>query len=262
MLNAKRSVTRLIAICGAAAMCGAAAIFGASAAAAAAAPRPTLSSAEYRQLATATAALNKSASSKSFNWTRARAACRQVGTATALLRTQRATCLDTVNVLDALASFPAEQRRCSAAPATSTTTTETTTGTTTTGSTTTAANSAVIRVMACMDPRYQALGREAKAIYKADLAARKQAVSRGFTGACLATLVSTPAQLRTGRSFWLASEKLAADVTPLLKVTEGKEPSSAFNQVRIDNDVKQFETSATAVLAEHGSQNLSICPHQ
>ena len=230
----------------------------------AAAPSASLSSTEYRELATSTATLNKSASAKSINWVRARAGCRQVGTMTALLRTQRATCLATVNVLDALASFPAEQRRCSATTSTTTgtTTTGTTTAGTTTGTTTTAANSAVIRLMVCMNAHYQALGREAKTIYKSDLAARKQAVARGFTGACLATLVPTPGELRTVRTFSLASGRLAVDVTLLLKVTQGKEPSSAFSQARIDNDVKQFETSATVVLAAHGQQKLSVCPHQ
>lgn len=253
MLKAKRIVTRLTAVGGAAAIC-------VSSSAVAAATGATLSSTEYRELATSTAMLNKSASAKSINWTRARAGCRQVGTMTALLRTQRATCLATVNVLDALASFPAEQRRCSVT--TSSTTGTTTTGTTTTGTSTTAANSAVIRLMVCMNTHYQALGRQAKTIYESDLAAHKQAVARGFTGACLATLAPTPGELRTVRTFSLASGRLAADVTLLLKVTQGKEPSSAFSQARIDNDVKQFETSATVVLAAHGQQKLSVCPHQ
>jgi hypothetical protein len=231
-----------------------------------------LTAAEYRQLAVATAALNKSASSSAINWPKARAACGRVGRATPLLRTQRTTCFDTVNVLDALASFPAEQRSCSERTTTTTTTTGTTTGPTTItapvttrtteAGTTTPAESAAIKVMVCMDPRYQALGREAKAIDRADIAARRQALRRGFSGACLKALAPTLADLRTAKRFATSTTKLAADVTLLIKVTEGKLPAGDFNQARVDNDVKLFEDSATAVLVEHGQPKLSVCPHQ
>jgi hypothetical protein len=231
-----------------------------SAPVAAAAPRGTLTAAEYEQLAAATAALNKSASSSAVDWPRARAACNRVSKTTALLSSQRATCFRTVNVLDALASFPGEQRRCPKSSAT------TTTGTTTTGSTTsttpTSADSAVVRLMICMNPHYQALSRDAKALDRADIAARKQALDRGFSGACLTALVPTPAELRTTKRFASSTEKLAADVTLLIKVTEGKAPANDFNQARIDNDVKLFENSATAVLVEHGQPKLSVCPHE
>jgi hypothetical protein len=269
--NAKRFVIRLSAACAATAICM-------SASAAAAVPKGTLTSTEYKQLSIATAALNKSASAKSVNWSKARAACARVGKTTALLSTQRATCFDSVNVLDALASFPAEQRRCpkSTGTTTGTTTTGTTTtgttttlttatptsGTTTTGSSTTAADSAVVGLMICMSPHYQALARDAKAIDRADISARKDVLARGLSGSCLATLAPTPADLRTVKRFASSTAKLADDVTLLIKVTEGKAPASDFNQAQIDNDVKQFENSATSVLDEHGQQKLSVCPHQ
>jgi hypothetical protein len=248
--NAKRLVIGLSAVCAATAICM-------SASAAAAVPRGTLTSAEYTQLSVATAALNKSASSKSLNWPKARAACRKVGSSTALLTTQRATCAWTVNVLDALASFPAEQRRC---PKSTGTTTGTTT--TTTGTSTTPADSAEIELIICMSPHYQALARDAKALDRADISARRDVLARGFSGPCLATLAPTPANLRTVKRFASSTAKLADDVTLLIKVTEGKAPASDFNQAQIDNDVKQFESSATAVLVEHGQQKLSVCPHQ
>lgn len=257
MRQAKRLLTRLTAGCAVTAIC-------ISASAAAAVPKGKLTSAEYTQLSVATATLNKSASAKSVNWSKARAACTKVGRTTALLRTQRATCFGSVNVFAALAGFPAEQRGCSKSTTTTTGTTPTgtATGTTTTGTTTTPADSAVIQLMVCMSPHYQALARDAKALDRADISARKDALARGFSGSCLATLAPTPADLRTADRFASSTVKLAADVTLLIKVTEGKAPASDFNQAQIDNDVKQFENSATAVLDEHGQQKLSVCPHQ
>jgi hypothetical protein len=249
MPSAKRHVAALVVALCATAVCMSAPV-------AAAAPRGTLTATEYEQLAVATAALNKSASSSAVDWPKARAACNRVSKTTALLGTQRATCFGTLNVLDALASFPAEQRRCPKSGAT------TTTGTTTTSATTTAADSSVVRLLICMNPHYQALGRDAKALDRADIAAREQALGRGFSGACLAALAPTPNDLRTAKRFASSTEKLAADVTLLIKVTEGKAPANDFNQTRIDNDVKLFEKSATAVLVEHGQPKLSVCPHQ
>jgi hypothetical protein len=216
----------------------------------AAAPRGTLTSAEYKQLSNATAALNRSASAKAINWGKARAACRSMGGASALLRSQRTSCLDSMAALEALANFPEEQTRCAAATSK--------TGTTTTGTTT----SAGIQTIICLNPRYQALSRYAKAIYSSDTAARSQAVARGFTGVCLATLASTPADLTKERLFASSAGKLAGDVTLLIKVTNGKAPTSDLNQTQIDNDITKFESTASAVLDEHGPQKLSACPHQ
>lgn len=251
MTRAMRVLVRLGLSGGAAVLCGAAAI--AIDAPAAAAASGTLSAAEYAQLSTATAALNRSASAKSINWTKARAACNKTGVATALLRSQRTGCLDSLIVLEALQTFPAEERHCSAAQ-------RTTTDTTTTPGTTTA-DAAVIRLMVCMSPRYQALNRHAQAFYRADIAARRQALARGFSGSCLATLASTPSDLRKERSFATSTAKLAADITLLIRITEGKAPASDFNQAHIDRDASVFDRAATAVLAEHGPQRLSTCPH-
>jgi hypothetical protein len=222
-----------------------------AATAAVATPRGTLTAAEYTQLSAVTAALNQSASSKSVDWASARAACARTGRATALLRTQGASCLDSLRLLEALTNFPAEQRRCAATKPTSTSST-TTTGT----------DAAVIRLMICLNPRYQALDRYARAVYVADSSARKQALLRGFTGPCLATLAATPADLRKQQQFASASVKLADDVTLLIRVTDGKAPASDFSQTRINADVRQFETTATAVLSEHNQQRLPNCPHE
>jgi hypothetical protein len=113
-----------------------------------------------------------------------------------------------------------------------------------------------------MSPRYQGLGRDARAMYRSELATRKQVLARGFTGTCRASLAPTAPELRIVRRFSFASAKLAADVVLLIRVTRGRAPSSAFNKARIDRDVRRFETSATAVLAARGPQTLSACPHR
>jgi hypothetical protein len=161
--------------------------------------------------------------------------------------------------LEALANFPEEQTRCAATASKSGTTT---TGTSTTGTATNPAASAGIRTIICLNPHYQALSRYAKAIYSSDTAARKQALARGFTGACLATLASTPADLTKERLFAVSAAKLAGDVTLLIRVTRGKAPTSDLNQTQIDNDITKFESTAGAVLNEHGPQKLSACPHR
>jgi len=246
MLRPTRLLTGLAVIATAAA-------FSTAAAAAAVPPKGTLTAAEYRQLSAAMVALNKSASSKSVDWGRARAACQKTGAATVLLRTQRASCLDSITLFQALGNFPAEERRCVASS--KTTTTGTTTGTS-------PADSAAIKQLICMSPRYQALGTDAKSAYTADVAARGVAVARGFTGTCLATLTTNPSDLKKEQQFASSSQRLAADVKLLIRVTEGKAPSSDFNQSKISGDVRKFEVSASAVLAEHGPQKLSSCAHQ
>ena len=242
-----------------------------TASAAAAAPNAKLSGAEYRQLTSGLAALNKSVSAKSVNWAKARTACRAVGGETALLRSQRSSCLTSVAALDSLASFPSEQRRCNSTiknSTTTTTTTTTTTDTTTTGTATTTtgttnpADAAVIRLLVCMSPRYDALAGYSKALDRAAIAARKSATARGFTGSCLAALAPSRAELATAQLFASSTGRLAADVKVLIRVTEGSAPSTDFNQAATDNDVRQFENSASAVLDEHGQPQLSVCPHE
>lgn len=251
MLRATRTALTLAAICGTVAVL--------MPVAATAAGNGTLSSAEFRQLSAAMAQLNSSATSKSINWTKARAACHKIGGHTALLRAERASCLDSMRTLEALAGFPSEQTRCEGA---ATTTGTTSTGTTTTGTTTTPAKSTVIRVIICLRPRYYTLGHDANSLYRADVAERKQAMKRGFTGICLATLASAPADLRKEKLFASSAVKLAKDVTVLIKVTKGQLPSTDFNQVQIDSDVTRFESSAQAVLNESGPQRLAACAHQ
>lgn len=240
---------RLVAICGAVIVCT-------SASAAGATPKGTLTGAEYKQLSAGMTALNRSVGTKSVDWPRARAACRAVGRATDLLRTQRATCLSSIATLESLAGFPSEQRACSTRIKTTTTTQTTTTTTTSAG------DAGMIQLLVCMSPRYQVLARYSKELDAQALAARRAVLARGFSGSCLAALAPTHTDLRNANLFASSTRRLAADVRLLIKVTQGKAPTSDFNQAKIDHDVRQFERSASAVLDEHGQPKLSVCPHE
>lgn len=230
---------------------------GTNAAAAAQTSRGTLSATEYAQLAAASSGLNRSAHGSSIHWTQARRACRRTGGETALLRGQRTSCLSGLRTLEALARFPVEQRRCKQTDATDTTTTDTTMS----GTTTDSSDTAEIELVVCMNPRYQTLSRAAKASYRADATARRRALSRGFKGACLATLASTRKQLANEKLFAADSAKLAADVVLLIKVTRGQTPTSELDQTGLNRDVSSFEHTGKAVLAETSPQKLSACPH-
>lgn len=244
-------VARLVAICGV--------VICTSASAAGATPKGRLTGAEYKQLSAGMTALNRSVGTKSVNWSRARAACRAVGRATDLLRTQRATCLSSIAALESLAGFPSEQRACSTRIKT---TTQTTTTPATTTTTTGAGDSTMIQLLVCMSPRYQALARYSRELDAQAIAARKAVLARGFSGSCLAALAPTRTDLHKANLFASSTERLAADVRLLIKVTQGKAPTSDFNQAKIDRDVRQFERSASAVLDEHGQPKLSVCPHE
>ncbi|HET9094636.1 MAG TPA: hypothetical protein VFN36_06065 [Solirubrobacteraceae bacterium] len=232
-------------------------------AARAAVPRGALSSLEYQRLAAAARALNRATGTRTVNWNRAATACRGTGGATGLLRAERSTCLRTIDVLRALAAFPAQERRCRAETSTTTSTTPTTT-TTSSSSTATGTipgNPALFRLMVCMEPEYEALARRAGALSAAEMVTRRTVLARGLAGRCLSTLAPTASELTSIRRFARSSGSVAADVRLIIRVTQGKEPSTAFSQARTDGDVRRFETSALAVLAARSRPMLSACPH-
>jgi len=241
-----------------------------------------LTGAEYKQLTQQLVAFNRFLKAKKINWGAGLEACRKVGAATALLQTQRRSCLGELATFHALANFSTAEPKCTAAArattgttttpttatgATTTTTGATTTGTTTTGTattgttTTTDLSATALKAVVCLNPEYQALGRVAKAMYPRDIAARKEAIKRGFKGRCLATIGGTPAQLRAEEQFAFTSTHLAADAAVLTKVTRGQAPSSDLNPVQLEDDARAFEVAAKAVLTTGGPDKLSVCPH-
>ncbi len=236
-----RSLIAAVAICAAAAPAPAGA-------AAAAPPRGALSRAEYARLSAATAAFERIASARSVDWAAAMSACRGIGQGTALLASQRTSCLASTTTLHALASFPHEQAACATAGTTVTTTTAT-------------SEPAAIAAVACLRPRYLALARDAGALSVAAVAARRQAVSRGLRGACLATLTPTPSDLGEDRRFAQATSRLAADVSLLIAVSNGQVSSTEVNQSTVDANVGRFERAARSVLDQHEPQRLAACPH-
>jgi hypothetical protein len=242
------------------------------------APNGMLTAAEYKQVGTAIAALKKATSGQRANWSRIAAACRDTGSATALLRTQRASCLAATAEFHTVARFPSAQVKCQTAAtntvgATTTSTTTTpgttttgtsTTGTTTTGTTTTptAAQQVVFQTLACLSPDYQAIARGAKTMYATQAAARDAVIARHFTGLCLVTLAGRPSDMANLKRFASSAEHLAADIALLVKVTKGQAPASAVNQTRLYTDSRQFETSFHALATANTPQKLSACPHQ
>lgn len=148
---------------------------------------------------------------------------------------------------------------------TATTTTPATTTTTTPSTTTTTPTSgfskADLKLVACLDPDYQSLGRLAKLNYTVDVSARKDAVVRGFKGKCLATLVSTAAQIRDEESFAFSAKHLASDVALITKVDHGKASPSKLNETWIADDARDFVDAAATLESETSPQKLSVCPH-
>ncbi len=261
-------VRRVLAVAiSAASVWGAAAAFGSNAAAAA--PRHgTLSSTEYKQLSQVLAGINHALAGKKVNWRAADAACRKAGTTTTLLKTQRKSCLADLTTIEALLNFVTDQPRCEAAAAATSTTGTTTTGTTTTGTTTAGTTTtggvsgADLQLVVCLNPEYKALSRAASTMYPTDSAARRQALTRGFSGVCLATLVDTSAELRHEENFAFTAKHLAADAALLTKVSRGQAPASDVNATQVVDDASAFEQSARAWLNQKSPQNLSVCAHQ
>jgi hypothetical protein len=130
MLRALTASTAIALVCALIAAAG-------SSAAAAAPPRGTLTSTEYTQLTAAYAALQKALDSKTKapSWKAAEAGCRDAGNSTALLSTQRKSCLGVVTTLHQLAGFITDESKCAKAKAIAAT--ATTPATTTTPSTAT-----------------------------------------------------------------------------------------------------------------------------
>jgi hypothetical protein len=120
---------------------------------------------------------------------------------------------------------------------------------------------AALKLVACLDPDYQALGRLAGLNYSIDVLARKDAVARGFMDKCLATLVSTAAQIRDEESFAFTAKHLASDVALITRVEHGKASPSKLNATWIEDDARNFVDAAATLENQKSPQKLSACPH-
>jgi hypothetical protein len=200
----------------------------------AAQPHGTLTATEYRLLFGAQKKFAAALSKKPIDWNAARAGCRSVGSSTALLRFQREGCLSETRLVDGLYSFQGEENRCGTASP---------------------------HRYVCLVPIYAALAKAANAMYLTDVSARREAVTRGFSGACLDALANSTKIVSDERVLATSTETLAKDVKTLAAVAKGQLPASAINISKFRADAKTFEVETDRVLY-YKSPSLSRCPHQ
>jgi len=213
-------------------------------------PRGSLTRLEYSQLSKMYSGLLSTA--KGTDFTTLTAACEKAGTSTALLATQRSSCVAEISTLSYIETFSSAEKKCDTAIA----------------ARAGAARPATIQDLealqriACLNPEYQQLGHLARASYTQDVAARQAAIKRGFTGVCLATLVDTASQLQTDHQFALTAERMAADAGSLTKLAARRALPTTAEITQFANDSTAFGKAFTAMTKLSGPTKLSVCRHQ
>jgi hypothetical protein len=180
---------------------------------------------EYRALTHEQAALKRELASKRVDWGAAHAACRAAET-TALLRIETADCAANVAELQAIVaviSAVEAEPRCAQQPGHSSS--------------------------SCLLPAYLRLDSASNKTLAADEAAYRVAATRGFTGICLYTLASTPAQRRDERHFVRVMNETIAAVR-------------ANNRSELATLGPQITETMNAYLSARGPSNLAVCKHQ
>jgi hypothetical protein len=229
-----------------------------------------LSATEYKQLSSQLTALEKALAGKSPSWSEAAVACRRVGVGTPLLKTQRNNCIASVATIHKLLEFSVAEEKCAAGSPASVNKLEVTATTATTPNTFKApaptggvdgVSAARLKLLKCLGPDYRSVSVLANQMYVSDLAARKEAVQRGFKGLCLRTLADTPADLKLEQSFAADSKALASDVTLLIKVSKGTAPASSVKGATVTKDGTAFAEQLSKLLEENGPDKLSVCSH-
>jgi hypothetical protein len=189
------------------------------------APRGVLTAVEYRALGRELAALKSALGAGQPDWGAANAACRAVRT-TPLLRAETADCEATVSEVHAVVatlSAVAGEPRCVAQPGRSS--------------------------ISCLLPAYQHLDTATHGALSADNAMYRVAAGRGFTGTCLYTLASTPAQRRDETQFARVMNETVAAMR-------------ADNRSELATLGPQLTRTMDAYLHANGPSNLAVCKHQ
>jgi hypothetical protein len=252
-----------------AAICATLVAYGSTTAGAAPA-QGKLSAQEYQQLSSQLTALEKALGGKSPSWSKAAVACRRVGVATPLLKTQRNNCIASVATIHKLVEFSVAEQKCAAGTPASVNKLEVTATTATTPTTFKApaptggvdgVSAAKLKLLKCLAPDYRSVSVLANQMYVSDLAARTEAVDRGFSGLCLRTLADTPADLRLEQDFAASSKALASDVTVLIKVSQGSSPAGSITAATVTRNANAFAAQLSKLLGEHGPDKLSVCSH-
>ena len=177
----------------------------------------------------------------------------------ALMRTQRTSCLDSMDALEALADFPEQQAKCVAAAARATG--ATTTGTTATGTTTTSCRFGLDPDDHLPEPALSG----PRALRRSDLQhPTRQPASRQWLVASPAPASQRwrrrPPTSKKERLFASSAAKLAHDVTVLIKVTKGQAPSSDLNQTpdrRRRREVRELRHARSLANMDRRSSRLA-----
>jgi len=206
----------------------------------AASPAPgTLTDHEYTLLSAAELGLQQAVQDKGKSWSAAaRTACLSTafGVSTPLLTSEKVDCLGAITLEGDLSTFPASDAKCE-----------------------TRGTNSRIR---CLAPLYRTLARDSASAYARDLKLRQVTVTRGFIGACLATLAPTQKQLRDGHSLAASTKQLSSDMAMLLNsIAAGRAQPSTVNQSRVAAHTRVFNHDMGQVLRDSSPNDLNSCRH-
>ena len=206
---------------------------------AASAPQGTLTGNEYTLLSAARLGLDSALSERQPNWVAAaQNACLTVtfGPSTQLLASQKATCLGSVRLRVALATFTPAYDRC--------------------------ARRGEKRRVLCLAPLYRGLADDAASAYAGALTAQRAILKRGFASACVDVLGSTRAQLGDARKLVASTRKLSADMRLLVGIVDRQAPRGRLKQDQIERDTGVVRNDVRLVFRAAPPADLSSCPHQ
>jgi len=220
----------------------------------AAPPGGTLTTIEYQQFGRWIA--DDAAYGKKQNQKYAAAACRALGSSTALLQTSHSACEADLGVLEDLKWSSLGEQACSQA-STTTTTTGTTTDPSVAGLTSTE-----LQELVCLRPVFQYTIRTFSTLYAKDTAARGAGLARGLTGTCLNTVVATVRELRDEQVLDATQRRVLAADRLLTKVENGAVAPGAVNGAAIKADVQAFNDAYRKFRSDRTPAKLSSCSHQ
>lgn len=212
---------------------------GAPPAVAASLPPGMLTANEYALLSAARLGLASALSERQPNWiAAAHNACLTVtfGPSTPLLAGQKASCLGSVRLQVALATFTPAYDRC--------------------------ARRGPTRTILCRAPLYEELADDAASAYTGDVRAQRAIIARGFRGACATALGSSRRKLVDAHKLLASTRKLATDWHLLVGIVEGRTPRSKLKPDEIERDTTVVKNDVRLVSRDNSPADLSSCPHQ
>lgn len=195
--------------------------------------RGKLTATEYSSLGRMIASVKARARARPIDWSAMRAACLAAQTSTPLLVSIRSSCEADALFLRVLFTFQSANARC---------------------------GQAMPRKLLCQVSLYNALARDGRASYTADVAAHTVATKRGFSGTCLAVISSSTRELQLEKQLSVATDTLAEDIRAALKAREGQ-PIPGFSRTKAENDGEAFQRVYGALQTTPSPSNIRDCPH-